>query len=532
MALDRLLDAFERLPAFIEVTNALPVPAGALRVNGLAGSSDAVLAATLVRLLPTRFFVIAADTVAEAERWLADLNTLLGDASLALYPPREGFGEAEPHMEVAGERIETLERLTRGDLRLLLTTARALLERTRMPRAIKALRVELRKGGVHRLEELIGHLEAIGFERVPMVEDVAQFSVRGGILDVYSFGMTDPVRAEFWGDEIIDLKHFELASQRSTRAVDMALVLPVDGAVSDEIAGFDRGSIMTLFPPDAIVLVPQGSHLEPELRRTWDDAHHHIELARRRGEDVPPRAELFDMPEATLASLRVFGTIRIADSTDRVDISFPVRPPEPIDRDVRALRKLVRDGMPTVILCDNIGQAERLDELLTEDDRAFPSPAALTVGVLDGGFLIPPHGQRVGLRVLTDHEIFRRERRIRRSRRYAGGYAIDAMSLKVGDYVVHLEHGVGIYRGIETIFVRESTIEVAVIEYEGGDRLNVPLYRIDQIERYRSASDVSDDMPPPRLHRLGGRKWSQQRDKTRSSIQEMTSELLDLYARR
>jgi transcription-repair coupling factor (superfamily II helicase) len=104
-------------------------------------------------------------------------------------------------------------------------------------------------------------------------------------------------------------------------------------------------------------------------------------------------------------------------------------------------------------------------------------------------------------------------------------------ALRAGDYVVHLEHGIGIYRGIEQMFVRESTVEVAVIEYEGGDRLNVPLYRVDQIERYRAA-EAGTDAVPPRLHKLGGRRWAQQRDKTRAALQEMTMELPDLYARR
>ena len=161
---------------------------------------------------------------------------------------------------------------------------------------------------------------------------------------------------------------------------------------------------------------------------------------------------------------------------------LPLKPPEPIDRDIKQLKRLVRDGTPTIILCDNEGQAERLDELLADDDRRA-SPAALSIGVLDGGFLIRGTD---ALRLLTDHEIFRRERRIRRARRYATATTIDTVSLKPGDFVVHLEHGVGIYRGIETIFVGQSTIEVAVVEYEGGDRLNVPLYRIDQLERYRS----------------------------------------------
>src|SRR5262249_29897355 len=192
-------------------------------------------------------------------------------------------------------------------------------------------------------------------------------------------------------------------------------------------------------------------------------------------------------------------------------------------------------------LCDNEGQAERLDELLADDDRG-PSPAALSIGVLSGGFIIPAQGGTVrpsaardlsrGLRIFTDHEISRRDRRTRRARRYITSTALDTVSLKPGDFVVHLEHGVGIYRGIETIFVGQSTIEVAVVEYEGGDRLNVPLYRIDQLERYRSSDDLSEDSPPPRLHHLGGKRWAQQRERTRMAIEEMTVELLDLYARR
>ncbi|HXD48362.1 MAG TPA: transcription-repair coupling factor [Gemmatimonadaceae bacterium] len=545
MALDTLLDGIERLPAFTRILNTLPSPGERLAVAGLPGSADAALVAALSRRLPTRFFVVAAEGLAEAERWLADLDTLLDAAPIALYPPREGFGEAEPHMEVAGERVDTLERLTRGELRLLVTTARALLEKTRMPRALRDLRLELRKGDVHRLADVADHLEAIGFERVPMVEDVAQFSIRGGIFDVYSFGMAEPVRAELWGDEIVDLRHFDLGTQRSSRAVDYAVVLPVDGQVREDVGVSDRASITSLFPPDSLVVLPRGGHVESELRRTWAEAQHHIDLARRRGEDAPARDELFQSPESTLSALGKLGTIAALDQGNRpnaaaeADVVLPLRAPEPIDRDIKQLKRLVRDGTPTVILCDNEGQCDRLDELLSDDDWTGGgigrgSPAALSIGVLDGGFVIPAGAAPDwrGLRVLTDHEIFRRERRIRRARRYITSTALDTVSLKAGDYVVHLEQGVGIYRGIETIFVGQSTIEVAVVEYEGGDRLNVPLYRIDQLERYRSADDVSPDAPPPRLHKLGGRRWAQQRDRTRAAIEEMTVELLDLYARR
>src|SRR2546430_6438390 len=111
-------------------------------------------------------------------------------------------------------------------------------------------------------------------------------------------------------------------------------------------------------------------------------------------------------------------------------------------------------------------------------------------------------------RVLTDHEIFRRARRLRRPRRYREAVASAATrALRGGDFVVHLEHGIGIYRGIQTIAVGSDggSLEVAVVEYEGGARLNVPLYRLDQLEPYRAAGD--GDAPAPRLHRLGATTW-------------------------
>ena len=546
MALPALLEAFQALPSFGQLASALPPANTRIHATGLPGSSDALTVAALAHASPGRFYVVIAESVSGAERWLADLESLVDAGSVAFYPPREGFGEAEPHAEVAGERVETLERIGRGEIRVLLTTARAVLEKTQLPRALAHTRLEIRKGDTRRPEDLATHLESIGFERVQMVDDVAQFSMRGGIFDIYSFGMAEPVRLEFWGDEISELRHFDLVSQRSTRDAELALVLPVDGQLSGEAEESERVSITTLFSPDTIVIIPEDSRVGPELRRTWDEAKHHIDLARRRGEDTPGRNELYTTPEEALAAISSLGILELfsgeaidshsefaSEENPPATFEFPVVPPEPIHRDMKRLREVVSDGIPTIILCDNSGQAERLDELLSEGRNAVTT-AILAIGVLHGGFIIPPWGmQLAGLRVLTDHEIFRRERRIRRARKYTTATSIESLTaLTPGDYVVHLEHGVGIYRGIEKIFVRESTVEAAVIEYEGGSRLNVPLYRIDQIERFRSAADITAENPPPRLHTLGGKRWAQQRDRTKAAIQEMTVELLDLYARR
>ncbi|MBA3646225.1 MAG: transcription-repair coupling factor [Gemmatimonadaceae bacterium] len=534
MPLPTLIEAVEALPELESVLGRLPAKGQRLSVSGLHGSSDALLIAAIAKRITTRLILVVSDDVAGAERWLADLSQLVESESgealpVAFYPPRESFGEAEPHAEIAGERVETLERMSRGAVRVVVTTSRALLERTQLPGALETSRLEIRKGDVRRPESLAGHLESVGFERVPMVEDVAQFSMRGGIFDIYGFGMAEPVRLEFFGDDVVELRHFDLVTQRSTRDADVALILPVDGAVAttDDTEG-ERSSIRALLPPDTLVVVPQGTSVAPEVARTWSEAQHHIDLARRRGEDTPDRDELYEPPETMLAAFDQYG--RLFLDVPSPDIRLPFRAPEIIQRDIGLLKRVLADGVPTVILCDNVGQSERLDELLN-DDRA--TTATLAIGVLQGGFLIQSTSEVPSLRVLTDHEIFRRERRIRRSRKYAAGTPVESLTaLKPGDYVVHLEHGVGIYRGIQKVFVQESTIEAAVIEYEGGDKLNVPLYRIDQIERYRASDDITGDSAPPRLHTLGGKRWKAQRDKTRAAIQEMTVELLDLYARR
>jgi transcription-repair coupling factor (superfamily II helicase) len=519
MALDFLLDRFDDVPATRSLTERLPPPGSRLGVGGLPGSSPAVLVAALARRLPQRVFTVVAPTPADAERWLADLQTLGGGA--ALYPQRESLGTEEPHYEIAGERVETLEALLRGAVRILVTTARATAERTGVPGALERARLVLPGAGT--LSEVVEALTVMGYVRVPTVTEVAQFSVRGGILDVYGFGMAAPARVEWWGDEIASLRSFDLDTQRSgAEALARVTVLPVrtEPARTGD-AGLVRSSLLELLPSDTVVVVDQESAVDHEVERAWAEAAHHLEVARRLGEDPPRREEVFLDPGVWRAGLARFGRVAL-DAAER-EHRFPLLPPEPVERDLKRLRQIVGSPAPppTVILCDNAGQLERLEELLGE------GRATLVVGALDGGFILP------ALRVLTDHEIFRRARRLRRPRRYRSAVSTAlARPLAPGDYVVHLEHGIGIYRGLQTIAVgaEGGTLEVAVVEYEGGDRLNVPLYGINQLEPYRTVSN--GDAPPPRLHRLGATTWQRQRDKTRAAIRRMAAELLDLYARR
>ena len=540
MPLDLILDAFDKTAASRQLRAKLPARGERLRLGGLPGSSAAVVAAALARSMPERPVVVVAAGPAEAERWLADLRHLT-DLPHAYYPQRESLGEDEPHLEIAGERVETLDDLLAGRLRLLVTTVRATAERTTVPTALGESRLVLRapedgkglKGGPS-LSAVAEQLETMGYLRVAQVTQVGEFSVRGGIVDIYGFGMAHPGRAEWWGDDLIGLRAFDLTTQRSGADLPDISILPVRGRGA-QASGAGNGksgargpkpvarqTLLELLPPDTLLIQEKESADAEEIQRAWQEAEHHLEVARRMGEGVSGRDAILESPTAWAKHFGGFARLTIRD--DPADLNLGFYPPERIDRDLGKLRAVLSGDQPTVILCDNEGQRERLDDLLSEGARTVN--AALKVGALDGGFVMST------LRVLTDHEIFRRARRLRRPRRYrtAAPTAVTG-TLAAGDYVVHLDHGIGIYRGIETITVGQGTLEVAVVEYAGGTKVQVPLYRLDLLELYRAASD-GDDRPPPKLHTIGGTVWKKQRDATREAIKKMASELVELYARR
>ena len=544
-----LIDSFQTVPAFREMAAALPRAGETVLAAGLAGSSPLVLVAALSRVRRERIWLLVETGPEAAEQATSDLEALLGEGAVYLYPQRESlpYEEAEPHVEIGGTRVEALEALLSGRASLLVTTARALQELSPAVEGLDDLRLPLAVGQEVRLAELAERLEQMGFERVATVEEVGQFALRGGIVDVFGFGAPEPARVELLGDEIESIRFFDILSQLSVRAVDALELLPVDlraagdgasapraaaDAAPDEVR--ERKSLLDYLPPDTVVVHLAGSGTRPELERTWAEVQRLHEAEARRGTRPETPDRLF-LP-ASEASRRLAALPQLfvgeAGSGAAPGGSFRFRalPPEAIDRDMPRLGEVVRGGVArgeqTLILCDNQGQLERLQELL--DELRVSRAVELGIGSLAGGFVLadaePP------LRLLTDHEIFRRTRRIRRRRRFRGGAALESVAaLKPGDYVVHMDHGVGQFRRMERVRLGEEEFETLVIEYADGELLRVPVHRVDLIERWVTDTE---DAAPPRVHRIGGREWARARQKTQKAIQEMTAELLELYASR
>jgi transcription-repair coupling factor (superfamily II helicase) len=502
MSVRRILEEFDRAP-IQRLLERMPVRGAELRIGGLPGSSDAVLVSWLATRLPERMIVVITPSPASADRWVSDLQALT-DVPVALYPQREGLGEDEPHYEIAGERVETIEALLSGRLKVLVTPARATAERTPIPAVLAESTLRLRPGpgGETATLSRVGEaLDRMGYHRVPAVTEVAHYSIRGGILDVYGFGM-----------ELDDITVLPIAARVETLDATAGGVKSL------------RQSLLELLPPDTLVVAEGAEEHTAEVVRAWNDAEHHIEVARRLGEAVPPRTELFMEPDGWRERHATYPRLVLAPADAPADLQMECLPPERIDRNLNRLRSLLGGDSPTIILCDNEGQLERLEDLL-EVRGQLPPATTLAIGALDGGFVMP------SLRILTDHEIFRRARRLRRARRYreAAPSAVTGV-LSAGDYVVHLEHGIGVYRGIDAISVEGAPLDVAVVEYQGGDRLNVPLYQLNQLEPYRAGD--GDERAPPKIHKLGGTSWKRTRERTRGAIRQMAARLLDLYARR
>ncbi len=528
-----ILGALEGCSALSALAEDLPRPGAEQVVGGVTGSLGAALVGALHHAHPGRIFVYITEDPQAAAAAEADLDVLLGEERAAhLFPQKEAlpYEENEPHLEIGGLRVEAVEAVFSGRAQILVTTPRGLQERIHVPTDLADMRRTLRTGESIDLTSFVEELEQWGFDRVPLVEEVGQFAVRGGILDIFSVAAGEPVRVELWGDEVASIRSFDILDQRSTGSLEETHVLPVDFRRSHEGPSQVTRSLLELLPPDAILTRAGDWTVSDEAAHTWGRAVTlHDDLTHSGADPVSPEA-LFVPPEDMVRLVEAMPRLILSEGPEGRHV-IESAPPPVIDRDMGTLEAYLADGAAqgrqTLLLCDNEGQLQRLEEILGGISR-IPAGTRLAIGSLQTGFELSCSNP--ALRVLNDHEIFRRPRRVRRSKRFRGAVALESLAqLTPGDHVVHMDHGIGKFVGLEHIDVAGEELEVLAIEYAGGEVLRLPVYRLDLIERWVGASD---EARPKALHRIGGKRWKALRKKTERVIEEMTAELLELYARR
>lgn len=281
MLIPTIEERFRRTPAYRRVLRELGAGGRRTTATNLVGSSKAVLAAALAEDLAAPLLVLA-PTAERAEAWASDLESLLGEAAVGLYPQWEilPYEERAPQREIEGQRLEFLVGLLEGTLRVGVTTARAAFQKVLPPRALEDRLVRVAVGDRIELDRLLERLIAMGFEREAMVTEVGTFSVRGGIVDVFGYRHDDPVRIELVGDEVESIRAFDLATQRSVGALERVEVLP-----ARERAG----------PP------PASDERPADRRRRWREASRGLEPFARHLH--PDTVVVVDEPARTAAAV-------------------------------------------------------------------------------------------------------------------------------------------------------------------------------------------------------------------------------------
>jgi transcription-repair coupling factor (superfamily II helicase) len=556
---------------------------GPLRVTGLRGGAPALMLASWYVASGRPALVVTADREA-ADRLADDLEVWLGPDTVCHLPQPEvlAFDRNSPDAATAGDFLSGLHRLRTEVGVLVVTSLTALRQRVMAPGTLERATVRLRCGQRIDPALLCGTLARGGYRPAGMVAKIGDFARRGGLLDVFAPG-DRPLRIEFFDDEIVSLRLFEVETQRTVERTEEAVVVPVshlwldDDAIlaclsraeqalatrpegpnpdaledlqrrlEDRLADDGIESYLPWTGPTATLIdyLPEGTSVfwcDP-VRLDEQSASLDAELPRLRGvrlerDPVLPRIEELVEPAERLAVARL-RHVQLAEawitgddaaswlgSAARATVEFPTTGQQLCGGDVAALRAELSGreaaGDAVLLLCDNRGQADRLADLLEEGTTAPPATRPL-VGGVSAGFAWPA----ARLYCLTDHEFFERYRRPVRARHRSSGVVKERASLRPGEHVVHLEYGIGRYKGLRVITVEGVERECLLLEYADDGKVYVPVENIDQVERYSSDQGAS-----PPLARLGSGSWLKVKGKARKAIRAMAADLIELYAAR
>ncbi|HEY0318478.1 MAG TPA: transcription-repair coupling factor [Solirubrobacterales bacterium] len=491
--------------------------------------------------------IVAADD-RSARDMAADLRAYLAPRRVRFYPSR-GTGYASsvtPPPHLVGLRIDALDALSAEADAVVVASATALAEAVpdaslRPAGSVVSLGEEIELGAF--AEDLV----AAGYERVEQVEERGQFAVRGGILDVYPATEERAVRIELFGDEVESMRWFSTFTQRSlgeAERVELAPAAELDAEHRElaelaaleaaeegerpsnlaELLPLDRfRAPLDLVPDSATVVLAAAEEIEPALRDHWEDATTamHADDAQHLYVDV---AE----PLAERAALSL--TMAGEDDEDAFRAARAESPARNVKEAEGELEKLVRSGYRTVVAFDNRGEAERarygldrLDARLLEGGRISPDPGlAFAEARLREGFVSP----ELKLAVYPFRRLVHRRRRAEEPAPGAGRGRLAFSELRVGDYVVHEDHGVARFAGFETRDVGGVTRDYLYLEYKGEDRVYVPTDQLAKLSRYVGAGGE------PTLSALGGKRWQNMKARARKAAGALAGELLNLYAER
>ncbi|MCE5190057.1 MAG: transcription-repair coupling factor [Eubacteriales bacterium] len=572
-----ILHLLDSATDFRRMKDALEGGKGPVAAFGVAANAKAHLIASLAERRQVLF--VAATDVAATQ--LCEGARLFG-VRAELFLPRETpltYVHAASG-EQRGERISALCTLLSGEPCAICASAAALLQALAPKDAFAASLFRLWVGDTHDPRALMEQLISAGYERVEMVEGRGQIAARGDLVDVYAPGEEYPVRIEFFGDEIDQMRWFDPVTQRGVEQIREVFLRPAletpqpkeltakalrrlegHAGLSDAEEAWNAGvssiagdvllpllykktdTLLDYLAPDAILAVDEAILIDEALRTEQMRFAETVQAMLERGEGLPEQGALERGANETLERLHT-GRTALLYALSRTHPQFSPREivtlesrgaPQfmgAFDEIAREITRLNSAGEKTVIYAGEQSQ-ELLHNLEEYDAKATVAeelpdglPAGKTLilpGSLARGFSYP----QIKTNVFTEYEITgRTERPVKRSR---SKKHLSFSELSVGDYIVHEAHGVGRFVKVEALSVQGNTKDYLLIEYRGGDRLYIPTDQLDRVQKYVGGGD--EDVAPP-LSKLGGAEWTNRVNKAKSAAKKLAVDLAALYAER
>jgi len=519
-----------------------------INVKGVVGSLKSIILAHIFEKTSRPVVYISCEE-SQAESIKNDLELLVTQEKLTYFPAKEIF----PHKKIASDsniqsqRMESIEKLIEDNHAIVISSARGIARKVTALSEFKKNRIHFRVSKIIDFNAVVQKLIDLGFERQPMVEIHGDLSVRGGIIDIFSFSKENPVRIEFFGDKIESIRLFDVETQRSISSVEEILIYPkeydiTEGFHSDHSKekqeNMNNASLFDYLPQNAVLFWDEpeliGSEID-SIRLEKEKLYHlgepDIDLSRHK---IAPYFEWNDVQEMVRKFCRV-NFISFKSSNKEVEVDFKAQAQEALRGNLKLLKNKVNaifrtnTGSATApktaafFLCEYSEQIERIQDLF-EEIEIPPYQLVVKQCALNEGFYFP----EIQLALFTYHQFYGRHRRLRTRRKVRNGLtSAQLKSLVIGDYVVHEDHGIGKFLGLKKISVSGNERECIHILYKDDDSLYVPLDRMNRVQKYSAKEGAI-----PTLNKLGGTEWQKLKKRTKRRIKDIANELIAIYAAR
>jgi len=493
-----LLSIQESVRRSPEFQHLLDIKEDSIEITGLAGSLYSFVAGELWCDRESTFLVVAPNQ-RSAEYIRDDLSVMYGEEVVGYFPRRETHGRGRYFRATSEEfRIDSLEKILRNEPAIIVAeheaVSDAIIERGRFEQRT----LEIIAGGEYEFESLIRQLVSYGYSKEATVTQPLDISVRGGILDIFPLGAENPYRLEFFGDTLESLRSFSITSQRSIEKKVRVKIPP--GLTNDQSDEEPYSYLWDYLPEKSTIF--------------WE-AFDTIETAQDTANSNPDF-----IPDE---QFRHIFSYHVPAKAENIVINFKSTAQDTLRGDLEVLQSQITNdllqGNSVYICCENAEQVHRLKKVLE------PHKAQHIISQeLSRGFSYPS----AEIALFTDHQIYSRYKPRRTFQKFAHEEipkTVDHLSL--GDYLVHQDYGIGVFRGLKKVKQRSGEYECIVIEYQENDKVFVPLQKFHRVQKYQGTEGTS-----PTIHKLGTNRWERQKRRTLEAVDEIAEDLVELYARR